>query len=226
MRIHSIFESISGEAGVLIPQGLYCTFIRLQGCNLRCRWCDTKVTQPNVGVGSGAAIITIDEIVKKVETESVIITGGEPLVQSKELIELIDLLESKNKSVQVETNGSIAIPRDRLTCGWVIDYKCPSSGMVDQMLPMSEIATMTFENESMIKFVIDLEYNNEEDFDFTRERIDDFVRLGYFGYFIISPANASPKALQYMVEKMAEHKYKYRDQIICSLQMHKLCNLP
>lgn len=221
MLIHSIFESISGEVGVNIPQGLYCTFIRLQGCNLRCKWCDTKITQ----YFGGGQEISIEEIVEQVHTTGVVITGGEPLMQRKDLTHLILSLEDAGKTVQIETNGSIEIPfHPEIDCSWIVDYKCPSSGMEKEMLPVPVFAEMCGNSSSLIKFVVDCSYNYQEDLKFVGDTIKKFLDREFYGYFAISPINADPKAVQHMVELIKDEEY--RDSVIFSLQLHKLCGLP
>jgi len=86
--------------------GVPCFFIRLSGCNLRCRYCDTKYAW-NEGEE-----ISIDSIVKEaIESEArwVTITGGEPLLQLSELDKLVIELKSLGFRVAIETNASIEL---------------------------------------------------------------------------------------------------------------------
>lgn len=94
--VNNIFESIQGEG---IWTGIPATFVRLQGCNLRCLWCDTKETWSDED-----NYMTSEEILSKIHLKHVIITGGEPLLH--DLTELFDLLCKKGKKVHVETNGT------------------------------------------------------------------------------------------------------------------------
>ena len=123
LQVNEIFESISGEAG-WFPQGSWCTFVRLQGCNLHCQWCDTKKALDHFA----GMKMSVDEIVAQCKTPRVLITGGEPLMQIDGLEVLLEaLIEKADKHVQVETNGSFSIPRWE-GVEWVVDYKPPSSG--------------------------------------------------------------------------------------------------
>jgi len=122
IKINEIFTSIDGEVN-RYGQGGLTTFIRFAGCNLRCSYCDTKQAQAmNAGVD-----MTIDEIIEWVEVPKVTITGGEPLCQKDELIELINSLCFIGTKVTVETNGSLIIPYKTIAypdlIGWVVDYK-------------------------------------------------------------------------------------------------------
>lgn len=108
LAIMEIFSSIQGEGAMM---GMPVTFIRLQGCNLDCPFCDTKKSwaklEPNM---------EILDIVEKVDTDVAVITGGEPCLQ--DLTELIDLLHYNNIMVCMETNGTLPIPKgiDWVTC--------------------------------------------------------------------------------------------------------------
>lgn len=94
--VNEIFESIQGEG---FWTGIPATFVRLQECNLRCHWCDTKETW-----SAKAKNMTSAEILSTINFEHVIITGGEPLLH--DLTELFELLRTEGKKIHVETNGT------------------------------------------------------------------------------------------------------------------------
>lgn len=102
IKISEIFMTIQGE-GLL--QGTPSIFIRLYGCNLSCKWCDTIYEKEYKEYQS----LTIDEILKRISiynTKYIVITGGEPL--SNENIELlIDKLKERSYHITVETNATI-----------------------------------------------------------------------------------------------------------------------
>src|SRR5689334_11198870 len=111
MRVTEIFHSIQGES---THAGRPCVFVRLTGCNLRCRWCDSEYTF------TGGEKMSLDDVVARVEsygTRLVEITGGEPLAQG-EAFELITRLCDEGYEVLIETSGSIDItpvdPRAKL----------------------------------------------------------------------------------------------------------------
>src|SRR5215216_6442074 len=103
MLITELFPSVQGE-GVRV--GLPTAFVRLNRCNLRCSWCDSEYTF------IGGERMSVDEVVERVQAfgplPNICITGGEPLVQRRELRELIDRLLAlpHARSVEVETGGS------------------------------------------------------------------------------------------------------------------------
>lgn len=121
MKLCEIFASIQGESTF---QGLPTLFVRLAGCNLHCRWCDTGYAHMN---GDER---TVEDIIAEVERSGlryVCITGGEPLLQ-EDTFALVLRLTDLDHVVSVETNGSIdAAPLDSRSHR-IIDIKCPGSG--------------------------------------------------------------------------------------------------
>jgi 7-carboxy-7-deazaguanine synthase len=116
MKVHSIFQSINGEVCGSY-QGSICTFVRFQGCNLRCSFCDTPDTQA-VGYGTDMTQKEIIDIITDdllIPTRNVTITGGEPFLQ-KGVDKLILKLLNLNFNVTVETNGSIKVPHSLIIC--------------------------------------------------------------------------------------------------------------
>ncbi|MBV9496040.1 MAG: radical SAM protein [Acidobacteria bacterium] len=123
IRITEIFFSIQGESTHV---GRPCAFVRLTGCNLRCRWCDSEYTF------TGGEKMSLDDIVARVDAygcKLVEITGGEPLAQAESL-ELIKRFLDEGYEVLIETSGSIDVgPVDR-RAKLILDIKCPGSGEV------------------------------------------------------------------------------------------------
>jgi 7-carboxy-7-deazaguanine synthase len=125
LRVTEIFHSIQGES---THAGRPCVFVRLAGCNLRCRWCDSEYTF------TGGDKFSIDDVIARVKSygcELVEITGGEPLAQ-KAAFDLIARLCDDGFEVLIETSGSIDIePVDR-RAKIILDVKCPGSGEADK----------------------------------------------------------------------------------------------
>lgn len=106
MRVHSIFQSINGEV-TASHQGSVCTFLRLQGCNLRCPFCDTKDSQdPNGGKEMSVEEVKLAIYDLPIKTTNLTITGGEPLLQIKELTEMKSFLVTQFDTT-LETNGTM-----------------------------------------------------------------------------------------------------------------------
>jgi 7-carboxy-7-deazaguanine synthase len=102
MRISEIFYSIQGEGTFT---GMPSVFIRAAGCNLRCRWCDSKyAARPAQGKE-----LTVNEIIKKAaryQTKFYVLTGGEPMM-AKGIYELAQRLVDGRKHVTIETAATI-----------------------------------------------------------------------------------------------------------------------
>ncbi len=103
LSINEVYASIQGE-GLLI--GTPSVFIRFQGCNLRCPWCDQEEA-----LSFKEANYTLESLLEEISIyphKHIVITGGEPLAQ-KGLYQLVKALRERNYSVQIETNGTLWI---------------------------------------------------------------------------------------------------------------------
>lgn len=130
INVMEIFHSIDGEG---IRAGELTTFIRLAGCNLACKYCDTAYS---INPKSEAFMkMEVVDIADKVLYQNVTITGGEPLLQS-EVVDLCIVLSKRGISVNVETNGTIvppAVPDIGSGTFFTVDYKTGCSGYEDKM---------------------------------------------------------------------------------------------
>ncbi|MCP4177056.1 MAG: radical SAM protein [bacterium] len=149
--ISELFLSIQGESTYL---GRPCYFIRLAVCNLNCSYCDTKYSLDE----TCSKEYEISELVGKAlesGVKLVEITGGEPLLQENVTL-LAELLLKEKFTVLIETNGSISISNLPSKVIKIIDCKCPSSGMKDEML-FENFDLLTKNDE--VKFVISDEHD-------------------------------------------------------------------
>lgn len=143
MKIAEIFQSLQGEG---INQGRPCLFIRLAGCNLRCRWCDTPASQDGgIEMSTGA----IAECVTKSGLPYVCITGGEPLLQGECLEPLLHALHERGIFIDIETNGTLDFARFQPYASICMDVKCPSSGETSDLSLLAGIRP-----EDCVKFVV------------------------------------------------------------------------
>ena len=127
LRLTEIYASIQGESSFA---GVPCTFIRLTGCPLRCRWCDTAYAF------AGGEEWKLTDIVTKVlalKVPLVEMTGGEPLAQA-EAPELIRLLQAEGLQVLIETSGAEDVSVLPSATHIIMDLKCPGSGMEERNL--------------------------------------------------------------------------------------------
>lgn len=119
--VHEIYRSIQGESSFA---GLPCTFVRLTGCNLRCRWCDTPQAF------YGGTRMTRAEVLERAlaqATPLVELTGGEPLLQPAALPLLADLCDA-GKTVLIETSGEADVSAVDPRVHKIMDLKAPGSG--------------------------------------------------------------------------------------------------
>jgi 7-carboxy-7-deazaguanine synthase len=105
MRVSEIFYSLQGE-GTLA--GVPSVFVRLAGCPLRCRWCDTKYAWDQKA-GMHYSIEKIVHTVNDWPCKFVVITGGEPMMSS-ELPQLAKKLRAEKRHVTIETAGIAFMP--------------------------------------------------------------------------------------------------------------------
>ncbi len=122
LRVTEIFHSIQGESSFA---GWPCVFVRLTWCNLRCSWCDSEYTF------TGGIEMSVDEVLAQVRgygCELVEVTGGEPLVQKRECVELVRRLCDEGYTVLIETGGSLDAGVLDPRAIKILDVKCPGSG--------------------------------------------------------------------------------------------------
>ncbi|MGH9475837.1 MAG: radical SAM protein [Terriglobales bacterium] len=122
LQITEVFHSIQGESS---HAGLPCVFVRLTGCNLRCRWCDSEYSFHG---GQRMELAQVQAAVRAFACRRVEITGGEPLLQAPAVRVLAERLLAEGYTVMIETSGErdlSAVPEAVIK---VVDIKCPSSG--------------------------------------------------------------------------------------------------
>lgn len=157
--VHEIYRSLQGESTFA---GLPCVFVRLTACHLRCGYCDTRHAFYK------GETLAVDEVVARSLAwgdRLIEITGGEPLLQP-EVLPLMTRLADEDRTVLLETSGSLEIaavdPRVRI----ILDIKTPGSGEaaanfwgnLDRLKPTDEV-----------KFVI----CDRDDFDWAVARVHD-----------------------------------------------------
>jgi len=144
LTVCETFTSLLGE-GTLA--GLPAFFIRLSGCNLRCRYCDTTYAYDG---GESRSVGSLVEEARGSEASLVLVTGGEPLLQEGTLALLEELLWAKPQ-VLLETNGSRPIQAVNPRVRRILDLKCPGSGMSSHNC-WANLEILTPQDE--VKFVI------------------------------------------------------------------------
>jgi len=202
LLVHSIFKSIQGESSFA---GLPCTFIRLTGCNLRCRYCDTPEAFTE------GTRMRCEEVLAKVAllaTPLVLLTGGEPLLQKGSRSLLHELCES-SKTVLLETSGERDISNIDSRVHRIMDIKTPSSEMCDKNR-WKNIERLT--DRDQVKFVL----LDRSDYEWTRDVIARESLSQRVSEVLLSPVHGEllPREL---VSWVLEDGLKVRVQ----LQLHK-----
>ena len=202
LKINEIYYSVQGES---THSGCPCIFIRLTYCNLRCSYCDTEYAFYD---GKDMEITDIMSEIKRWDCNLVEVTGGEPLFQD-ECIDLLNELVNSNYEVMLETGGSLSISDVPKKVVKIVDFKCPSSGMVKKNL-WSIVDDLQAHDE--VKFVI----GNREDFDWAKDRITEYS-LDKICTLLFSPTFGEIDPQQ-IVEWILDENLPVRMQ----QQMHKM----
>jgi 7-carboxy-7-deazaguanine synthase len=204
MIINEIFLSIQGEG---LNSGIPTIFIRTTGCNLRCKWCDTKYSYSE---GKEMTIQEIIRVCKKYYAKHICITGGEPLVQREELVKLITLLIKNRFNVQLQTNGSKNIANLPKELEIVMDIKCPSSRMQDKMI--YENLDFIKDNDSVVFVVSDIKDYNFSKKIIKKYKLEDKVNV------LIQPVFENNKFGEKIVNKILRDHLNVR----FGIQLHKI----
>jgi 7-carboxy-7-deazaguanine synthase len=183
MYITEIYKSIQGESTYA---GLPCVFVRLTGCNLRCDWCDSEYTF------TGGHRMAPEEVRERVEQLSpggglVEITGGEPMLQEREVVPLMQTLLDTGFTVLLETSGERPLESVPKGVVKIVDVKCPDSGAADTFRILNLDA---IDSKDEVKFVI----ASREDYDFARAFVTQHILDRRVNAVLFSPAFAKDAA--------------------------------
>ena len=156
-KIAEIFESINGEGR---KAGELAVFVRFQGCNLRCSYCDTMWANAE---NAPCQEMTLSELLERVESfgaNNVTLTGGEPLIQEG-INECIEALVKRGYQIEIETNGSVLLEVSlsdsarenfkEFPVSFTMDYKLMGSGM-EQKMCIDNFHRLT--RKDTVKFVV------------------------------------------------------------------------
>jgi 7-carboxy-7-deazaguanine synthase len=171
-----IYKSVQGESSFA---GVPCIFVRLAGCNLRCSWCDSEYTFTGGYKSTGDEIVA--EIEKLAPVRLIEFTGGEPLLQERELIPLMERLLASGYQLMIETSGERPLAGVPPAVHKIVDVKCPASGEAGTFR-LSNLDCLTSGDE--VKFVI----SNRGDYEFARAFIREHNLQERAGQILLSPA--------------------------------------
>jgi 7-carboxy-7-deazaguanine synthase len=139
LLINEIYPAICGESRFI---GRPCTLVRLTGCHIRCVWCDSEHSF------SGGKAMAVAEILAEVAANgfsTVLVTGGEPLLQAG-VVELLKALAADGRTILLETSGALGhdklVPLAEVPAGVhrIVDLKAPGSGISGDLIDWDGIA--------------------------------------------------------------------------------------
>ena len=210
MRVAEKFVSINGEG---TRAGELAVFLRFQGCNLNCSYCDTMWANEADCPYVEESPEELFRYVKDTGVRDVTLTGGEPLLQ-KEMPRLLELFTADpDLSVEIETNGAVDL-KGFIEGGkrpvFTMDYKLPSSGC-ESAMKKENFSLLC--GQDTVKFVC----ASEEDLDRALEIMEEY-RLRDRCHVYLSPVWGKIEPAQ-MVEYMTIHKLNH---VRLQVQIHKV----
>lgn len=203
LRITEIFYSLQGETRTV---GLPTVFVRLTGCPLRCRYCDTAYAF------HGGERMAQEDVLQRVagyRPRYVTVTGGEPLAQPA-CLELLSALCDAGYEVSLETSGALPVEAVDPRVVKVLDLKTPDSGEVDRNL-YANIEYLGAADQ--VKFVI----CSRRDYDWARLQIDRYRLTQRAGEVLLSPSHGEQDATE-----LAEWILRDNLAVRLQVQLHKL----
>jgi len=217
LHLIELYKSVQGESSFA---GLPCIFVRLAGCNLRCAWCDSEYTF------TGGKPFTNDQILADIEALApctlVEFTGGEPMLQARDLLPLMHTLLDRGFTLMIETSGERPLADVPKAVHKIVDVKCPGAGAASGSFRMENLDALTQSDE--VKFVL----SHREDYEFAR----DFIRVhsldAKVGSILLSPAFTKTPSPSRTADNMALDPRHLVDWMLAdglparlSLQIHK-----
>jgi len=201
LKLTEIFVSLQGEA---LTAGVPTAFVRLTGCPLRCRYCDTAYAF------SGGEWRSFDSILDEIErygVRHVCVTGGEPLAQAR-CLTLLEKLCDAGYAVSLETSGAVDVAAVDARVSRIVDVKTPGSG---------EAARNRWENftaltpRDAVKFVI----TDRADYEWARDVVTSRLDVPCEIFF-------SPSFGEVAASDLADWIVADRLAVRLQLQLHKL----
>ena len=217
MYLIELYKSVQGESSFA---GVPCIFVRLAGCNLRCTWCDSTYTF------TGGTAFTAEQVLAEVEAllpcKLVEFTGGEPMLQARELLPLMERMLEQRYELMIETSGERPLEQVPRAVHKIVDVKCPGAGLAFPSFRMENLDCLTQRDE--VKFVL----SSRQDYEFARDFIRELDLSSRVGDILLSPAfSQSPSPLR-IADNMTLDPRQVVDWMLAdglparlSLQIHK-----
>ena len=203
LRISEIFYSLQGETRTT---GLPTVFVRLTGCPLRCRWCDTE------HAFKGGELLSIEAVLAQVAQYSpryVTVTGGEPLGQ-KACLQLLTALADQGYEVSLETSGALTLADVDPRIVKVMDLKPPASGESHRNL-YDNIPLLS--KQDQLKFVI----ADRNDYQWSVAKLIEYNLAERVSDVLFSPVSETMSA-----EQLAGWILEDRLPVRFQLQLHRM----
>ena len=207
-KVVEIFRTVEGEGRWV---GLPVVFIRLEGCNLRCSWCDTTYSYD----GRSYTNKTLEEILKEVDSHNlkrVCITGGEPFL-TPNLDILVKSLLDKNYFVFIETNGTL----------WNEGFKELNTDKL--YITCSPKPPLYFVNKELLPYIKELKFIVDENLSINHIIKPDFIDIIRNDVIVLQPESNKPE--------MVKKALNLQDQLLqigiesrIIPQCHKVLGLP
>jgi 7-carboxy-7-deazaguanine synthase len=154
--------------------------VRLAGCNLRCAWCDSEYTF------TGGKPYTEEEVVAAITALQpcplIEFTGGEPMLQARELLPLMQRLLDLGYTLMMETSGERPLAEVPKAVHKIVDVKCPGAGAAANSFNTANLDALTKNDE--VKFVL----TDRTDYEFARDFIRAHAVEQKCGGILLSPA--------------------------------------
>lgn len=202
LRITEIFFSLQGETGTV---GQPTVFIRLTGCPLRCKYCDTAYAFTG---GKKFTIAAIVEEVAQYDANYITVTGGEPLAQP-DCLALLKVLCGLGYTVGLETSGALDIAAVDPRVSKIVDLKTPASGELQRNL-YANLQHVT--SNDAVKFVI----CDREDYEWAKVAVIEHNLLAKCEVLF------SPSYSQLAASTLADWIIADRLKVRFQLQLHKV----
>ena len=210
MRVAEKFISINGEG---VRAGELAVFVRFQGCNLACHYCDTKWALAKDCPCEEMSPEQIHAYIKGTGITNVTLTGGEPLLHKDMDRLLAILLADEDLRVEIETNGAVDLRKFCACPGrpvFTMDYKLPSSGYEKSMV-LSNFELLS--PDDTVKFVS----GSTEDLERAYQIIQEYDLL-HKCHVYFSPVFSDIEPVE-IVNFMMDHKL---NEARLQIQMHKV----
>jgi 7-carboxy-7-deazaguanine synthase len=210
MKVIERCRTLMGEGRYL---GTPCYLIRFATCDLDCKWCDTKEKMVHSPVEDMSPKKLVEGIPPSAGTSTVLLTGGEPMIQEG-ILELCSLLLALRYHVHIQSNGK-HIPWQHPRVAYSLDLKPPSSGNpTKDFMPLQSLYPRKDEIKMVVKDLEDIIW---------WETVRNKLPLGKVPFYF-SPLYdlLYHKRVEWLIDTLRKRSI----DLPITFQVHKLLNFP